>query len=94
MQVISAARTKLTTRHALQAWIEEVGSARGCQTTPAAVTTLLASAACRYAIMFGDELSNEEAGRLLHDLSQTRLCFVCAHGRPTAASLMNMKLCQ
>ena len=75
----------------MQAWVEELGMAGGCLATPAAVNALMASAACRYAIMFGDKMSLEEADRLLRDLASTRLCFVCAHGRPTAAPLLDMK---
>ena len=90
LQCRCAHSRNLLTSGTMQAWTEEVGTSSGCLATPAAVTVLLASAACRYAIMFGDELSLEEAGRLLQDLSQTRLCFVCAHGRPTTSPLLNM----
>jgi hypothetical protein len=41
--------------------------------------------------MFGDALTRRECARLLACLSRTRLCFVCAHGRPTAAPIANLE---
>jgi DNA mismatch repair ATPase MutL len=54
---------------------------------PPVVSRLLASAACRHAIMFGDVLRWEEAEALLHALGGTQMPLSCAHGRPTAAPL-------
>jgi len=48
---------------------------------------LIASKACRSAIMFGDRLSKEEGALLLAALAQCRAPMACAHGRPTAAAL-------
>lgn len=52
---------------------------------PTAVQNILASHACRGAIMFGDVLSREQCEGLLRDLAETKHPFVCAHGRPSIA---------
>ena len=44
---------------------------------------LLASKACRGAIMFGDGLSTKECETIISALRLTQLPFSCAHGRPT-----------
>ena len=58
---------------------------------PAFVKRVLASRACRYAIMFGDALSQERCEELIRDLSKCELCFVCAHGRPSVVPLLDMR---
>ena len=64
------------------------GGAATCP--PPAVVRLLASRACRSALMFGDALTTSDAQRLLDALKGTRLAFQCAHGRPTVAPLADL----
>jgi DNA mismatch repair protein MutL len=40
-------------------------------------------AACRHAVKEGDLLTQDEAFRLLKDLGQTKVPYICPHGRPT-----------
>ena len=54
---------------------------------PRPLHRLLASKACRGAIMFGDKLSNKECQAIIGALRLTQLPFACAHGRPTMAPL-------
>ena len=76
----------------VQDLVQQLGKSSGCAATPSAVSTILISAACRYAIMFGDELTPDAARQLVADLAQTRLCGVCAHGRPTVAPLLDLSV--
>ena len=76
----------------LQDLVQQLGTSGGCTAVPAAVGTLLNSAACRYAVMFGDALPPARARRLVDDLTQTRLFHACAHGRPTAAPLLDLSV--
>lgn len=48
---------------------------------PPTVQSLLASKACRGAVMFGTRLSRGEAAAIISDLRFTALPFQCAHGR-------------
>ena len=66
------------------------GTGGGSTLPPPAVMRVLASKACRRAIMFGDELNREQCQALLRRLAQTELPFQCAHGRPTIAPLVNV----
>ena len=50
---------------------------------PPAVNRVLASKACRRAVMFGDALSTLRCQQILSDLARCDLPFICAHGRPT-----------
>jgi DNA mismatch repair protein MutL len=43
----------------------------------------LSTAACRAAVKEGDDLSEEEAFRLLSDLASARVPYMCPHGRPS-----------
>ena len=54
---------------------------------PSCLRTLLASKACRGAIMFGDKLNNQECKILIANLADTQMPFFCAHGRPSAVPL-------
>ena len=54
------------------------------------VRALLASKACRHAIMFGDALTTEEGQLLVDALARCRQSLSCAHGRPTAAPLVHV----
>ena len=57
---------------------------------PPFVKHVLASNACRYAIMFGDELTHDKCVELISSLSMCELCFICAHGRPSIIPLIDM----
>jgi hypothetical protein len=54
---------------------------------PPRVRALLASKACRLAVMFGDALEPHEGSALLRSLARTRQPLRCAHGRPTTVPL-------
>ncbi|EQC37202.1 hypothetical protein SDRG_05428 [Saprolegnia diclina VS20] len=58
---------------------------------PPVILRLLHSRACRSAIMFGDALSQRACELLLEQLSQCRLPFQCAHGRPSLAPLVQLQ---
>ena len=58
---------------------------------PDAVHTLLQSVACRGAIMFGRTLCIREMVDLIGLLATTMLPFHCAHGRPTAACVVDLR---
>lgn len=57
---------------------------------PNFVKKVLASRACRYAIMFGEELSLGRSKELVYSLAKCDLSFVCAHGRPSVVPLLDM----
>ncbi|KAH9253338.1 hypothetical protein BASA81_008689 [Batrachochytrium salamandrivorans] len=58
------------------------GGGVGC---PLPFRRALASKACRGAIMFGTQLSEQQCAQLVGELSQCLLPFQCAHGRPSVA---------
>ncbi|XP_047026301.1 uncharacterized protein LOC124634685 [Helicoverpa zea] len=65
---------------------------KGCLSLyPKSIMDLVFSEACRYAIKFGDQLSKNECIKLLHDLSNCKTPFQCAHGRPVMAVIMDSK---
>ena len=70
--------------HALSA------SGGGSTLPPAAALRVLASRACRSAIMFGETLSLDQCQTLLDELSQCKLPFQCAHGRPTVVPIFEL----
>ncbi len=47
--------------------------------------------ACRGAIKFGDKLANSQCLQIVNQLSNCRLPFQCAHGRPTVVPLVSLK---
>lgn len=57
---------------------------------PPAVSRILASKACRGAIMFGDTLSSEEVCGLVNNLAACSLPFQCAHGRPSVYPIADL----
>jgi len=69
----------------------EVG---GALRPPTSFLNLLASKSCRQAIMFGDHLCDTTMREVVNRLSRTKLPFMCAHGRPTAAPLLNISVAQ
>ena len=58
---------------------------------PKSIQRVLASKACRSAIKFGDKLNDRQMSCLLKQLSQCRLPFQCAHGRPTLFPIADLK---
>lgn len=60
--------------------------------TPAFVKRALASYACRYAIMFGDSLSEKKCKEIISELSKCHMSFICAHGRPSVVPLIDLTL--
>lgn len=73
-----------------RAYLQQLKSTEGQAEIPHSLQKLLASIACRSAIMFGDRLSNEEGQGLVDRLKGAKVCFQCAHGRPTMAPLVNL----
>ncbi|KAL3785784.1 hypothetical protein HJC23_007340 [Cyclotella cryptica] len=71
-------------------FVDELKHSTGEQIKPECVKRILASQACRYAIMFGDKLSDTSAKRLISDLSECDFAFICAHGRPSVVALCNI----
>ena len=72
---------------ALGEYLREIAAVGLTSAPPPALHRLLASKACRGAIMFGDMLRRRECVALLEELRKTQLPLQCAHGRPTAALL-------
>ena len=58
---------------------------------PAFVKRVLSSYACRYAIMFGDSLTENECIKMISDLAICDFSFICAHGRPSVVPLIDLK---
>eukprot|EP01129_Flabellula_baltica_P011856 TRINITY_DN5261_c0_g1_i1.p1 TRINITY_DN5261_c0_g1~~TRINITY_DN5261_c0_g1_i1.p1 ORF type:complete len:541 (-),score=49.26 TRINITY_DN5261_c0_g1_i1:235-1857(-) len=69
----------------LKGYIEELASVK--RLIPTFIHKIIASKACRSAIMFGDSLSTERCRSLLKELSQCKNPFICAHGRPSIVPL-------
>lgn len=57
---------------------------------PRIITELINSKACRSAIMFGDILTKDEMYQIVTKLSQCKLPFQCAHGRPSIVPIANI----
>jgi DNA mismatch repair ATPase MutL len=68
----------------------ETLSMGGVKTIPKAVHRILAFAACRNAIKFGDLVSKERAAELFRDLAKCDFPFICAHGRQNVVVLTAM----
>ena len=64
----------------------------GSTLPPPAAFRVLASKACRRAVMFGDELSRDECQAILTNLAACDFPFQCAHGRPTVAPAVDMEV--
>ena len=70
---------------------EELSAAGGSPSlVPSVFEKLLASKACRSAIMFGTPLSKDCSTKLITSLSCARDPFHCAHGRPSVAPSLSM----
>ena len=74
----------------MQMYLHELDATAGTAKQPPRLPALLASKACRSAVMFGDELSSEQSAALVSKLQKTRRFDICAHGRPTLAPLLDM----
>ncbi|KAL9066167.1 MAG: hypothetical protein Q9161_007760 [Pseudevernia consocians] len=72
-----------------ESWKCEGGSLP-TKTCPQGLLDLLNSRACRSAIMFNDELTNEECRTLIRRLGSCAFPFQCAHGRPSMVPLVDM----
>lgn len=75
-----------------QEHVANLDAAMGTDQLPTAHARLLASKACRTAIMFGTALPRPRCQRLLDELRTTRHCFSCAHGRPTVVPLVRVDM--
>ena len=60
----------------------------GSTLPPPAVLRVLASKACRRAVMFGDLLDRSRCQQILRELAMCDLPFQCAHGRPTVTPVL------
>ncbi|KFM75627.1 DNA mismatch repair protein Mlh3, partial [Stegodyphus mimosarum] len=58
---------------------------------PKTLSSVLNSQACRGAVKFGDPLSLSQCENLLNSLSNCKLPFQCAHGRPSIAPILDIK---
>jgi len=72
----------------LRGGASEPGSAAA--RVPQAALHALRSVSCRGAVMFGDALRPASMHALLACLARTEMPFHCAHGRPTAAPLLDL----
>jgi DNA mismatch repair protein MLH3 len=75
-------------------FLDELTHSTGAQIKPECVKQILASQACRYAIMFGDKLSEAQCGKLISDLCKCDFSFQCAHGRPSVIPLVDLDVAQ
>ncbi|RFU30391.1 hypothetical protein B7463_g5934, partial [Scytalidium lignicola] len=58
---------------------------------PQGLIDVLNSRSCRSAIMFNDELPNEQCEKLLSRLADCAFPFQCAHGRPSMVPLLELE---
>ncbi|PIK53086.1 putative DNA mismatch repair protein Mlh3-like [Apostichopus japonicus] len=65
-------------------------TAGSCGVLPKTIVKALNSQACRGAIKFGDVLNMEDMVCLLSQLSECKLPFQCAHGRPSIIPLLDL----
>ncbi|XP_046967562.1 DNA mismatch repair protein Mlh3-like [Vanessa cardui] len=71
--------------------IEEIQSSRGnVSSYPKCLMEFIFSEACRYAIMFGDQLSKDDCVNMIGALANCKTPFQCAHGRPVMAIIMEI----
>ncbi|KAL3823206.1 hypothetical protein ACHAXA_003485 [Cyclostephanos tholiformis] len=81
---------RIATVHNFLSFVKELSQFSGGEICPTFVKNILKSNACRYAIMFGDELSREMQIDLINGLSKCEMSFICAHGRPCVIPLFDM----
>jgi DNA mismatch repair ATPase MutL len=75
--------------HDFMSFVKELSQFSG-DVCPEFVKNIIKSNACRYAVMFGDELSRKIQIDLIDELSKCEMCFICAHGRPSVIPLFDM----
>lgn len=78
----------------LTAVVAIVGAEARQRFRPPALDRVLASRACRHAIMFGDQLTMAQCRKLLRQLSKCDFPFICAHGRPTMVPVVDFSMWQ
>lgn len=59
---------------------------------PSRVRQMLASRACRSAVMIGTALNNNEMQKLIIQMAQMENPWSCPHGRPTIRHLLSLHL--
>lgn len=74
----------LSTFSSSTSWLDRI------HTCPVGVLDLLNTRACRSAIMFNDELSEEQCRILVKRLAECSFPFMCAHGRPSMVPLAKL----
>ncbi len=70
----------------------ECGGDAGGTAPPPGVMRVVRSKACRGAIMFKTPLTRQQCVDLVSQLAETQLPFCCAHGRPTTAPLVDVRV--
>eukprot|EP01060_Flectonema_neradi_P019527 TRINITY_DN2669_c0_g1_i1.p1 TRINITY_DN2669_c0_g1~~TRINITY_DN2669_c0_g1_i1.p1 ORF type:complete len:952 (+),score=150.53 TRINITY_DN2669_c0_g1_i1:1413-4268(+) len=78
---------EISAASAVQAALEMSSSGKAASLVPSVITKILASKACRSAVMFGDPLTLDSCQSLIESLTTTLDPFHCAHGRPAIAPL-------
>src|SRR5690606_35579070 len=71
-------------------YLRELENFKNRNLRPSCMQKILNSKACRSAIMFGDYLSISQCNELIDSLSQCKLPFQCAHGRPSMVPLFEI----
>jgi DNA mismatch repair ATPase MutL len=74
----------------MRIYLHDLAATHGGSGPPSGVIRVLNSKACRTAIMFGDELLPVQCQDLVDNLQNTKMCFICAHGRPTTAPVVDL----
>lgn len=59
---------------------------------PSRVRQMLASRACRRAVMIGKALNNSDMQKLIAQMAQMKNPWSCPHGRPTIRHLLSLNL--
>lgn len=81
---------KIATEKDFIQFVQALSNGMPSSSKPAFVKRVLASYACRYAIMFGDMLDDDRCRHLLSSLLKCDLSFICAHGRPSVVPLLDL----
>ena len=83
---------RLSTEKDFLQFVQILSSGGTSLSKPSFLKRYMASYACRYAIMFGDTLSDTECKELLKSLADCNHPFSCAHGRPSFIPLANLEV--
>jgi len=65
-------------------WLKWIGHC------PRGIVEMIHSRACRSAVMFNDDLSQEECEEMLRKVAECAFPFQCAHGRPSMIPLVSL----